>query len=122
MVKNLGQTGPGVLGSLKQLESLELGECSDMPQAFGTQALSQLQNLQRLRLEKGQGEACPTFSLLAGVRLLSSLTTLELVNFDIKPGFDAALARCKNIKRLLIIPTYISQVMRMITFSELLLD
>ncbi|XP_046982335.1 uncharacterized protein LOC124551348 isoform X1 [Schistocerca americana] len=109
MVKNLGHAGCGVLGSLQTLETLELGECCDLPESFGNQTLSQLHSLQRLRLEKGQGDGCPTFALLASVRTLPSLVTLELVNFDVKPGFDTALARCQNVRRLLIIPTYISQ-------------
>lgn len=40
---------------------------------------------------------------------MKKLDQLELVNFDVKPGFDMALGACKNIKKLMIIPTYISQ-------------
>lgn len=40
---------------------------------------------------------------------MKKLDQLELVNFDVKPGFDKALGACKNIKKLMIIPTYISQ-------------
>jgi hypothetical protein len=101
---------PSVLGSLKNLESLELGECCDFPPEFGPESLSRLKKLERLRLEKGQGKDCPTFSILAGIAVLPKLTHLELVNFDVKPGFDKALAQCTNIRRLLIIPTYVSQV------------
>jgi len=101
---------PSVLGHLKNLESLELGECCDFPPEFGPESLSQLRKLERLRLEKGQGKDCPTFSILAGIAALPELTHLELVNFDVKPGFDKALAQCTNIRRLLIIPTYVTQV------------
>ena len=101
---------PSVLGSLKNLESLELGECCDFPEEFGPETLSRLKKLERLRLEKGQGKNCPTFSILEGISTLPKLTHLELVNFDVKPGFDKALAQCKNIRRLLIIPTYVTQV------------
>jgi hypothetical protein len=101
---------PGVIGSLKNLESLELGECCDFPPEFGPESLSRLKKLERLRLEKGQGKDCPTFSILAGISVLPKLTHLELVNFDVKPGFDKALAQCTNIRRLLIIPTYVTQV------------
>jgi hypothetical protein len=101
---------PSVLGSLKNLESLELGECCDFPPEFGPESLSRLKKLDRLRLEKGQGKDCPTFSILAGIAVLPKLTHLELVNFDVKPGFDKALAQCTNIRRLLIIPTYVTQV------------
>lgn len=101
---------PNVLGTLKNLESLELGECCDFPPEFGPDSLSRLKKLERLRLEKGQGTDCPTFSILAGIAVLPKLTHLELVNFDVKPGFDKALAQCTNIRRLLIIPTYVTQV------------
>ncbi|XP_021918907.1 uncharacterized protein LOC110829490 isoform X2 [Zootermopsis nevadensis] len=107
--KELGKMEPNVLGSLKNLESLELGECCDFPPEFGPDSLSRLKKLERLRLEKGQGKDCPTFSILAGIAVLPKLTHLELVNFDVKPGFDKALAQCTNIRRLLIIPTYVTQ-------------
>jgi hypothetical protein len=59
-------------------------------------------------LEKGTDHCC-TFDILDTISTLPHLTQLELVNFDIKPDFDIHLKRCRNIKRLLIIPTYISQ-------------
>ncbi|XP_074111840.1 uncharacterized protein LOC141535672 [Cotesia typhae] len=107
-VKELGKKKIEILGSLANLESLELGECSDFPSKFGTSVLCKLTKLERLRLEKGQGSCC-TFDILKGVAKLEKLHQLELVNFDVKNGFDKHLANCKNIKRLLIIPTYISQ-------------
>ncbi|XP_012256554.2 titin homolog [Athalia rosae] len=107
-VKELGKKRIDVIESLTNLETLELGECSDFPEKFGTVVLLKLQKLERLRLEKGQGSCC-TFDILDGVSKLDQLIQLELVNFDVKNGFDKYLANCKNIKRLLIIPTYISQ-------------
>ncbi|XP_069688830.1 uncharacterized protein [Periplaneta americana] len=107
--KELGKMETNILGTLKNLESLELGECCDFPPEFGPDSLSRLKKLERLRLEKGQGKDCPTFSILAGIASLPKLTHLELVNFDVKPGFDKALAQCTNIRRLLIIPTYVTQ-------------
>lgn len=107
-VKELGKKKIDIIESLTNLETLELGECSDFPDKFGTVVLQKLQKLERLRLEKGQGSCC-TFDILEGVSKLENLSQLELVNFDVKNGFDKYLANCKNIKRLLIIPTYISQ-------------
>ncbi|XP_018346112.1 PREDICTED: uncharacterized protein LOC108750824 [Trachymyrmex septentrionalis] len=107
-VKELGKKKINVLQSLTNLETLELGECSDFPDKFGTTVLINLNKLERLRLEKGQGSCC-TFDILEGVSKLQNLSQMELVNFDVKNGFDKCLANCKNIKRLLIIPTYISQ-------------
>ncbi|XP_011881768.1 PREDICTED: uncharacterized protein LOC105569705 isoform X2 [Vollenhovia emeryi] len=107
-VKELGKKKIDVLQALTNLETLELGECSDFPEKFGTTVLIKLNKLERLRLEKGQGSCC-TFDILEGVSKLENLSQMELVNFDVKNGFDKCLANCKNIKRLLIIPTYISQ-------------
>ncbi|XP_011689685.1 PREDICTED: uncharacterized protein LOC105451120 isoform X2 [Wasmannia auropunctata] len=107
-VKELGKKKIDVIQTLTNLETLELGECSDFPDKFGTTVLINLNKLERLRLEKGQGSCC-TFDILEGVSKLENLSQMELVNFDVKNGFDKCLANCKNIKRLLIIPTYISQ-------------
>ncbi|KAG7197587.1 hypothetical protein KM043_006053 [Ampulex compressa] len=107
-VKELGKKKIDIIQTLINLETLELGECSDFPDKFGTMVLIKLQKLERLRLEKGQGSCC-TFDILDGVSKLQNLSQMELVNFDVKNGFDKCLANCKNIKRLLIIPTYISQ-------------
>ncbi|XP_033331741.2 uncharacterized protein LOC117223527 isoform X1 [Megalopta genalis] len=107
-VKELGKKRIDIIQNLQNLETLELGECSDFPDKFGTTVLIKLQKLERLRLEKGQGSCC-TFDILEGVSKLQNLSQMELVNFDVKNGFDKCLANCKNIKRLLIIPTYISQ-------------
>ncbi|KOC60343.1 F-box/LRR-repeat protein 7 [Habropoda laboriosa] len=107
-VKELGKKRIDIIQALVNLEALELGECSDFPDKFGTTVLIKLQKLERLRLEKGQGLCC-TFDILDGVSKLQNLSQMELVNFDVKNGFDKCLANCKNIKRLLIIPTYISQ-------------
>lgn len=107
-VKELGKKRIDVIQVLINLETLELGECSDFPDKFGTDVLIKLNKLERLRLEKGQGSCC-TFDILEGVSKLENLCQMELVNFDVKNGFDKCLANCKNIKRLLIIPTYISQ-------------
>ncbi|XP_076638788.1 uncharacterized protein LOC143350607 isoform X1 [Colletes latitarsis] len=107
-VKDLGKKRIDIIQTLINLEALELGECSDFPDKFGTTVLIKLQKLERVRLEKGQGSCC-TFDILDGVSKLQNLSQMELVNFDVKNGFDKCLANCKNIKRLLIIPTYISQ-------------
>lgn len=107
-VKDLFKQDLTIIATLVNLESLEIGECVDFPENFGTNVLSKLTKLEKLRLEKGQA-SCHTFEMLASIKDMSHLEQLELVNFDIKPGFDIALGSCSNIKKLLIIPTYISQ-------------
>lgn len=107
-VRDLNKLNLKVIAELQSLESLDLGECTDFPKTFGTEILIKLNNLEKLRLEKGQ-ETCYTFEILEAVQSMEKLEQLELVNFDIKTGFNKALGACSNIKKLLIIPTYISQ-------------
>lgn len=107
-VKDLNKQNIEVIADLQNLESLDLGECTDFPKTFGVDILTKLTKLEKLRLEKGQGN-CYTFEILEAVHNMPHLEQLELVNFDIKTGFDKALGACTNIKKLLIIPTYISQ-------------
>lgn len=107
-IKDLHKLNVNVIGDLVNLESLDLGECSDFPDNFGSDIISKLTKLEKLRLEKGQGSCC-TFNILEAVAKIPTLEQLELVNFDVKNGFDKALGACLNVKKLLIIPTYISQ-------------
>lgn len=107
-IKDLHKLNLNVIAELDNLESLDLGECTDFPKTFGTDILIKLTKLEKLRLEKGQ-ETCYTFEILEAVQNMEKLEQLELVNFDIKAGFNKALGACSNIKKLLIIPTYISQ-------------
>ncbi|XP_056630900.1 uncharacterized protein LOC130441305 [Diorhabda sublineata] len=107
-IRDLDSMNLGVIAELTNLESLDLGECTDFPKNFGGEILIKLTKLEKLRLEKGQGN-CHTFEILEAVKQMKQLDQLELVNFDIKSGFDKALGACQNIKKLLIIPTYISQ-------------
>lgn len=95
------------LVALSALESLELGECNNLAGTFAKNILAKLRHLERLRLEGGKG--CATFDILETIEKLPKLVQLELVNFDIKPGFDTRIALCRRLKRLLLIPTYISQ-------------
>lgn len=107
-VNDLHKLNLEVIAELKNLESLDLGECVDMPENFGTDVLMKLEKLEKLRLEKGQGD-CHTFDILEAVKNMPHLEQLELVNFDVQNGFDLAMGACTNIKKLLIIPTYIKQ-------------
>ncbi|XP_063238746.1 uncharacterized protein LOC134540142 isoform X1 [Bacillus rossius redtenbacheri] len=107
--RNLGQQGVEVIGQLESLELLELGEVNNLAATFPAESLACLGKLRRLRLEKVQGPDTLTFNYLETARSLAQLTQLELVNFDVKPGFDSILASCTNIRKLLIIPTYVTQ-------------
>ncbi|KAK6641980.1 hypothetical protein RUM44_013703 [Polyplax serrata] len=107
-VKNLGSCKLHFIGKLQNLEALELGECSDLPETFPHEVIAKLTTLKRIRLEKGPWSSS-TNEMLYQMSKLKDLVQLELINFDVKPGFDKALASCTNIKRLLLIPTYVTQ-------------
>lgn len=107
-LKDLHKLNLEIIAELKNLESLDLGECVDLPKTFSVDVLTKLGKLEKLRLEKGQGD-CHTFDILEAVKTMPQLEQLELVNFDVKNGFDLALGECSNLKKLLVIPTYISQ-------------
>ncbi|XP_035895822.1 uncharacterized protein LOC118504877 isoform X1 [Anopheles stephensi] len=106
-ISKLGSTSIEALGCLVLLESLELGECTEMGSNLAS-VLTKLTSLKRLRLEKGQ-ENCDMFTILNGISKVSSLTQLELINCDVKLGFDRHIVNCTNVKKLLLIPTYVSQ-------------
>uniref|UniRef100_A0A1B6DU40 F-box domain-containing protein n=2 Tax=Clastoptera arizonana TaxID=38151 RepID=A0A1B6DU40_9HEMI len=108
-IKNLNSDIVVVLNNMEAMETLELGECMKLPESFISESLSKMTKLRRLRLEKGQGSECPTLNLLEKIGQCPSITQLELINFDVKNGFEVALANCSNIKTFLIIPTYITQ-------------
>ena len=82
------------------LQTLELGDCHNAPYSL-FKTLSDLTRLQRLRLERGA--AAENVGKLANAPRLQQL---ELVDFNIGVGFKAGLKMAKNIKKLLIIPTY----------------
>uniref|UniRef100_A0A182PSC0 F-box domain-containing protein n=1 Tax=Anopheles epiroticus TaxID=199890 RepID=A0A182PSC0_9DIPT len=106
-ISKLGSTSIEALGSLVLLESLELGECTEMGVNLAS-VLPHLTALKRLRLEKGQ-ENFDMFTVLNGISRVKSLTQLELINCDVKLGFDRHIANCTSVKKLLLIPTYVSQ-------------
>ena len=77
-----------------------MGDCTNAPSSL-FKTLSDLTRLQRLRLERGA--ASENVGKLANAPRLQQL---ELVDFSIGVGFKAGLKVAKNIKKLLIIPTY----------------
>ncbi|KAJ8688047.1 hypothetical protein QAD02_023842, partial [Eretmocerus hayati] len=86
---------------------LELGECTEFDDNFGSGTLIHLQNLERLRLENVSSSGVA--DILAVVSKLGKLSHLELVNVDITVGFDANLHKCRNIRKLMLVPSYESK-------------
>lgn len=77
-------------------------------------ALCQLRQLRRLRLEKlvsvSGAERDGVLHLLAAVASLPKLTHLELVNLEASPGCDEVIGSCINLRKLLIVPSYVTHV------------
>lgn len=95
------------LADMPQLEWLELGECTNFTNEFVKNALSKLVLLKHLRLEMVTEVIAN--DVINTIATLSHLNTLELINFDVKLGFEEAFCKCKNLRSVLIIPTYIKQ-------------
>lgn len=103
-VVDLGKMDVSVFGELIDLETLELGECSELSETFAISTLSKLLNLERLRLEKCQHN-CATSELLSTIANLPKLTQLELINVDVSTEFEEQISKCTNLRKLLLIPT-----------------
>lgn len=97
------------LRELKALESLELGNCDQLVDDQFAENLGQLESLQRLRIEKGSQNFNINKILDVIATNLPKLTQLELINCDVKNEFVKSISGCQNVKRLLLIPTYVSQ-------------
>lgn len=106
-VSNLKSSALCHLTELPHLESLEIGDCAEWTEASDYEMLGQLSRVKHLRLEQG-----PPTSVLQhlehSLNGMSSLQHLELISFTI----DAPLTdlRLSNIKRLLVIPCYTTEV------------
>ncbi|CAH1401158.1 unnamed protein product [Nezara viridula] len=87
------------------LVSLELGECHSLSFNFPKDVLPKLVNLTRLRLELCNNTYL-VIMLVEAISKLPNLAELELINFEISTGFGKVIAKCINLKSLLIIPLY----------------
>lgn len=101
------------LRELIALESLEIGYCDQLNDEQFAENLEHLASLQRLRIEKGSQNFNINKVLDVIAHKLHSVTQLELINCDVKMSeknnFVDSIRECQNVKRLLLIPTYVSQ-------------
>lgn len=97
------------LRELTVLESIELGQCDQLNDDQFAENLGHLAKLQRLRIEKGSQNFNINKVLDVIAKKLPNLIQLELINCDVKNDFVESIRECRNIKRLLLIPTYVSQ-------------
>lgn len=96
------------LRELAVLESLEVGNCDQLNDDQFSENLGFLRNLQRLRIEKGS-QNFSVNKVFVAIANLPNLTQLELINCDVKNNFVETIRECRNLRRLLLIPTYVSQ-------------
>lgn len=98
-----------LLRNMTKLESLELGYCDQLNDQQIAEDLGFLLNLQRLRIEKGSSNFSINKVLVSISKSLPNLCQLELINCDVKNSFVESISQCQKLKRLLLIPTYVSQ-------------
>lgn len=96
------------ISRLNHLRVLELGECETLSHNF-TDILTNLKRLERLRLEKVVN-LDPDYRMFSLLKDLRHFRSLELINCEVKIGFDEALAHCRNLEEFLLIPLYKTQV------------
>lgn len=98
-----------LLGNMTALESLELGSCELLNDEELADNLKPLTKLTRLRIEKGSQNFNINKILDVIASSLSNMRQLELINCDVKNNFVESVSLCQQLKRLLLIPTYVSQ-------------
>ncbi|GAB0086082.1 hypothetical protein DMENIID0001_000710 [Sergentomyia squamirostris] len=101
---NLTKANVHVIEELSNLVSLEIGDCREFPDSFYYNLLTKLKCLKRFRIVYALTNTTAILDAVAAKA--TNLTELELINFALKPGFAEAIARCENLKILLLIPTY----------------
>ncbi|GAB0086081.1 hypothetical protein DMENIID0001_000700 [Sergentomyia squamirostris] len=105
-VKGLARAHPEALVGLTNLNTLEMGDVSDLPESFFFTKLPKLLQLVRLRLV-GAAEQANTTAIVNAVALkMPWLRQLDLVNFELKHGFQEAIAKCTRLQTLLLTPIY----------------
>ncbi|KAG5673717.1 hypothetical protein PVAND_003738 [Polypedilum vanderplanki] len=97
------------LAQMTNLVSLELGNCDQLNDQQFSDNLMQLNQLGRLRIEKGSQNFNINLILETIAKHLPNLHQLELINCDVKNNFVEAIKECQQLQRLLLIPTYVSQ-------------
>jgi len=103
-VTGLTEADYDCIGTLNNLEQVELGDCTDAPVTL-FKTLSDLSNLTRIRLEKGT-----VTDNIAKLQRSDNLRYLEMIDFHVRPGFKEGLKGMNNVRKLLIIPTYKDEV------------
>ena len=98
-----------VFGTMVHLQLLELGDCSTAPGCF-FKTVSELSKLEKLRLEKGSVDVN-----IAKLANTPKLMQVELIDFQVLPGFKEGLKPIKNIQKMLLIPQYKDEVAKINT-------
>ena len=77
-----------------------------MNDTFALEVLPKLTKLRRFRIEKGNNSDLNI--ILTTVENLKLLEQLELINVDVKRDFDIVIEKCINLRRILVVPNYIT--------------
>ena len=104
-LKNIRIENLTAICQLEVLNHLELGSCDHLEPENLFNKLSELSNLKYLRLERGKINED-----IGALNNLKSLTNLELIDFEMVPGFGNGLASLQGIRKFLLIPSYKDEV------------
>jgi len=102
------------------IEFFEIGDCECLTKNFAV-SLKRFVNLKKLRLENccnlWHQSAQDVFTVIRG---LKKLNVLELINIEFSNCVKDELEKCDGIKALLIIPTYMSNVCKLVMYYIIL--
>ena len=106
-VKGMTMEQLSVIGQFTLLEHLELGSCDQFAPQDLFESFSELSSLKYLRLETG------TFDQhISHLGNLEHLSQLELIDFQMVGDFNQGLINLQNIRKLLLIPEYKDEVIK----------
>ena len=105
-IKSLEMEHLSSVTQFQLLDHLELGNCDKFEPQDLFESITQLPLLKYLRLECGRFN-----EHLSNLGELEYLRELELINFEMEPGFGQGLTSLQNIQKLLLIPDYSEEVM-----------
>lgn len=104
-VRNFNELSVDILGSLINIQTLEIGYIDSLVVDDKFDSFIHLVNLQNIRFEQNKVSKIAQY-LLNLLPKLSNLKNLELINVEITNDFNSIILQCRNLTKLLIFPCY----------------
>lgn len=90
------------------LQKLRIGKCTNLPEHFGSKVLNQLFDIVCLRIECCENAESIT-DIVQVLPNMPNIKELQFISVIIPSQFDIIIAKCTNIPKMVIIPSYIKQ-------------